>query len=385
MGTDVSYSLLKDPDGKELRTLRSQPIRQRFNPLKPKTLGRIFRLSLSVLLLVCFLSESTVAVQARSRRAVTGRSRHSAGGSFRTGRFVSSSRSKRSSRSSLSRSSSRKGGKAHPLSARTPSHHGPTAAQVRRQETSGSNDLEKRTDLERAYRTYDQGLSEWLAGNYGQAAKYLNESYDLYSDFHGSRDVLDSIYLYDLGQAAEAAGDISLAKNSYQRSLRRRPDFCDCCIRLTALLTKNGETALALVYARRLADKNPQDPRSQFLLATMLDKAGFTEEGKIARSNFNLLMKGGTLPNSATSSTSSTSSASTSTPKNQEEQSVTDSPSSKFQGPASESTKSEQEEKVEKDEGVVESGSAKNSNSSGKENGATGGALRKPDSESEGK
>lgn len=380
MGTDVSYSLLKEPDGKELRTLRSPPIRQRFNPLKPKTLGRIFRLSLSVLLVVCFLSESNVAVQARSRRAATGRSRHSAGGSFRSGRFVSSSRSKRSSRSSHSQSSGRKVGKAHPRAVSTPSHHNPTAAQIRRQETSGSNDLEKRTDLERAYRTYDQGLSEWLAGNYGQAAKYLNESYDLYSDFHGSHDVLDSIYLYDLGQAAEAAGDISLAKNSYQRSLRRRPDFCDCCIRLTALLTKNGETALALVYARRLADKNPQDPRSQFLLATMLDKAGFTEEGKIARANFNLLMKGGTLPNSSTSSTSSSS-----TPKNQEEQGVIDSPSSKEEVPASESTKSEQEEKVEKDEGAVESGSAKNSNSSGKENGATGGSLRKPDSENEGK
>lgn len=380
MGTDVSYSLLKEPDGKELRTLRSPPIRQRFNPLKPKTLGRIFRLSLSVLLLVCYLSESNVAVQARSRRATTGRSRHSAGGSFRSGRFVSSSKSKRSSRSSHWQSSGRKVGKAHPRAVSMPSHHGPTAAQIRRQETSGSNDLEKRTDLERAYRTYDQGLSEWLAGNYGQAAKYLNESYDLYSDFHGSHDVLDSIYLYDLGQAAEAAGDISLAKNSYQRSLRRRPDFCDCCIRLTALLTKNGETALALVYARRLADKNPQDPRSQFLLATMLDKAGFTEEGKIARANFNLLMKGGTLPNSSTSSTSSSS-----TPKNQEEQGVIDSPSSKEEVPASKSTKSEQEEKVEKDEGAVESGSAKNSNSSGKENGATGGALRKPDSENEGK
>lgn len=369
MGTDVSYSLLKEPDGKELRTLPALPIRQRLNPLKPKTLGRIFRLSLFVLLLLCFLSESTVAVQARSRRAAAGRSRHSAGGSFRSGRFVSSSRSKRASRSSQSRSSGRKGSKAHPRANITPAHHGPTAAQIRRQETSGSNDLEKRTDLERAYRTYDQGLSEWLSGNYGQAAKYLNESYELYSDFHGSHDVLDSIYLYDLGQAAEAAGDISLAKNSYQRSLRRRPDFCDCCIRLTALLTKNGETALALVYARRLADKNPQDPRSQFLLATMLDKAGFTEEGKVARSNFNLLMKGGTLPTA-------------STPKNQEEQRVTDSPSIKEDGPASESTKSEPEEKVEKDENTVEGGSSK---TSGKENGVTGGALRKPDSESEGK
>jgi tetratricopeptide (TPR) repeat protein len=373
MGPDVSYSLLKEPDDNYCRTLRSPWEIQRFYPLKLKRLERVLRLSVALLLVGCVLFESIAVAEARSRRTSTGRSRHSAGGSFRSGRFMSKGKSKGSSRSAPSRSSGRKGGKSskhskgHAVSA--PAHHGPTAAQIKRQETSGANDLEKRTELERSYRAYDQGLTEWLAGNYAQAAKYLNESYELYSDFHGSHDVLDSIYLYDLGQAAEAAGDISLAKNSYQRSLRRRPDFSDCCIRLTALLTKNGETALALVYARRLVDKNPQDPRAQFLLATMLEKAGFAAEGKTVRENFNVLMKGGTLA----------------APKNQVEQGITDSVLNKDSDTSAESKKSEPGEKAEKDEFDAESAGTKTPNSNGIESGTGGGALRKPDSEVESK
>jgi tetratricopeptide (TPR) repeat protein len=250
------------------------------------------RFCLVFLLMTAFLSGWVFEAEARSSR----RASRSSSKSVRSARSSRSARSQGGKRTARSvRSSSRSGRRTRAVRASAPAHHGPTASQIRRQETSGSNDLEKRTDLERSYRAYDQGLSEWLAGNYSQAAKYLHDAYELYSDFHGSRDVLDSIYLYDLGQAAEAAGDLSLAKNSYQRSLRRRPDFADCCIRLTGILTRSGESALALVYARRLAEKNPQDPRAQFLLANMLERAGFAEEGKTAKENFRLLMKGGTI------------------------------------------------------------------------------------------
>lgn len=253
-----------------------------------------------------------------------------------------------------------------------PHHHGPTAAQIRRQETSGANDLEKRSDLERAYRAYDQGLSEWLSGNYAQAAKYLNESYELYSDFHGSHDVLDSLYLYDLGQAAEAAGDIELAKNSYQRSLRRRPDFSDCCIRLTALLTKSGQTALALVYARRLADKTPQDPRAQFLLATMLEKAGFPEEGKAARENFNLIMRGGTVAKPQTHVEQGDRGAAGGGPSEQNTGGTKE----------EKGEQKEEVEKIEKNETDTESGAGKNTGSADKQD---LGSVKKPDSESQNK
>lgn len=268
--------------------------------------ARLARLSLGRILLASFListffSAWVLETEARSsKRSVSVRSRHGSGSSSRSGRAKRvrlGNASGRGARGGRASRNSRRGGSARSPRNHAPvaSHHGPTAAQIRRQETSGNNDLENRRDMERSYRTYDQGLTEWLAGNYSQAAKLLNESYEMYSDFHGSRDILDAFYLYDLGQAAEAAGDLSLAKNSYQRSLRRRPDFADCCIRLSAILTKNGETALALVYARRLAEKNPQDPRSQFLLATMLERAGFVEEGKVAKDNYKLLMKGGTV------------------------------------------------------------------------------------------
>ncbi|MBA3993358.1 MAG: hypothetical protein C0469_07510 [Cyanobacteria bacterium DS2.3.42] len=289
--------------------------------------------------------------------------------SGRSGRSTSSGRSARTGRSSRSRSAARSSGRSRGgQAASAPAQHGPTASQIRRQETSGSNDLEKRTDLERSYRTYDQGLSALMAGNYADAAKYMNESYEMYSDFHGSHDVLDSLYLYDLGQAAEAAGDINLAKNSYQRSLRRRPDFADCCIRLSGLLIKNGETALALVYARRLADKNPQDPRAQLLLATMLEKAGFEQEGKTARENFNLLMKGGSVNR----------------PQKQSEPPDGDHEPAKD---AEESLEKKQSEPVEKDESATESGGLKGNGSadkengsSNKENGSSGAPVKKPDS-----
>lgn len=191
----------------------------------------------------------------------------------------------------------RHSGRAHRSSGRVShvvhtSHRGPTASQIKRQETSGANDLEKRGDMERAYLIYDQGITDWLSGNYSQAAKQISKSYEIYNGFHGSRDVLDPIFLFDLGQTAELAGDITLAKNSYQRCLRRRPDFSDACVRLTSILTRNGETALALVYARRLADKKPQDPRAQFLLATILDRAGFSAESKIARENYARILQG---------------------------------------------------------------------------------------------
>lgn len=205
-----------------------------------------------------------------------------------------------------------------------------------------------------------------MAGNYSQAAKYLNQSYELYSDFHGSHDVLDSLYLYDLGQAAEAAGDLELAKNSYQRSLRRRPDFSDCCIRLTGLLTKSGQTALALVYARRLADKNPQDPRAQFLLSAMLDKAGFTEEGKAARENFNLLMRGGQVAK----------------PQNQVEQGVRDTEPASSGGENPGGTDVSEKVKVPKDETDTESGAVKNGGADDKQD---SGSVKKPDSDSQSK
>ncbi len=343
--------------------MRSQESYDLERPRLGSNQARTVRLCLATLLVASFLCAWIFEGEARtSRRSSAGRSKQSiksGSRALRSSRSARSAGARRSARShsTVKRSSRSRGGRR----ASAPQHHGPTASQIRRQETSGSNDLEKRTDLERSYKAYDQGLSEMMAGNFADAAKHMNDSYELYSDFHGSHDVLDSLYLYDLGQAAEAAGDISLAKNSYQRSLRRRPDFSDCCIRLAGILTKNGETALALVYARRLADKNPQDPRAQLLLATMLEKAGFVEEGKAARENFNLLMKGGTVNK----------------PQNQVE--TGESGSEPVQD---DQQKLEQKQSTpsEKEETDTESGVLKNSPAQDKENGSSGTAVKKPDS-----
>lgn len=321
-----------------------------------------------ILLLASFYTWSNPGEARSHRHASAGRAAHGSGRSSRSTHTSRSSRSSRSVRSARgSRSSSRRGKGSTVRASAVPHEHGPTAAQIKKQETSGANDLEKRTDLERSYRAYDRGLTEWLSGNYSDAAKSLNEAYDLYSDFHGSRDVLDSLYLYDLGQAAEAAGDIELAKNSYQRSLRRRPDFSDCCIRLAGILTKKGETALALVYARRLADKNPQDPRAQFLLATMLDKAGFVEEGKTAKENFNLLMKGGVLNTPQSQVTS---------PETPDQPSIPGEPGNSRKP----SDGNDKDDKSKKNDTDTESGADKRNDSSGSEGSAPGDSdSKKPD------
>jgi len=323
----------------------------------PPELAWSLRFCLVILLTATFWVEWIPESQARTAKRA---SRSAAVGvrTSRTKKSVRSSGGRRQVRSPRTTLRSSRGGRSVKAA---PAQHGPTAAQIRRQETSGSNDLEKRTDLERSYKAYDQGLSQWLSGNYSQAAKYLNDSYELYSDFHGSKDVLDSLYLYDLGQAAEAAGDITLAKNSYQRSLRRRPDFADCCIRLTGILTRNGETALALVYARRLAEKNPQDPRAQFLLATMLERAGFREEGKSARENFKILMNGGTV-------------------NRQQRQTSTGVDGSAVDTDNEQSSDKKNSEQVEKEESDTESGVVKKEGANEKNNDTKDNSSEKPDS-----
>jgi len=267
----------------------SSGIKQNF-PADQKSVGKF-------LCLVIFLSASfssfTLDLKSEARTSRRSHSQTYSRSTVRPGKHSTRSTQKRSIGHHNNRSShhsTAKGHHKHHAVHTTP--HGPTASQIRRQETSGANDLEKRGDMERAYLIYDRGITDWLSGNYSQAAKQISASYEIYNGFHGSRDVLDPIILFDLGQAAEAAGDLNLAKNSYQRCLRRRPDFADACIRLSSILTRNGETALALVYARRLADKKPQDPRAQFLLASILERAGFNDESKIARENYNRIMGG---------------------------------------------------------------------------------------------
>jgi tetratricopeptide (TPR) repeat protein len=370
MGSDVFHRILRKPDllgtSDSLVPIGRVDWFSLWLAIRPKMgcdRAWAVRLCLAAVIVASFLCSWIFEGEARtSRRISSGRSKQSNKSGSRALRASRSGRSAGARRSSRSRSTTRRSSRSQGgRRASAPQHHGPTASQIRRQETSGSNDLEKRTDLERSYKAYDQGLSEMMAGNFADAAKHMNESYELYSDFHGSHDVLDSLYLYDLGQAAEAAGDISLAKSSYQRSLRRRPDFSDCCIRLSGLLTKNGETALALVYARRLADKNPQDPRAQLLLATMLEKAGFVEEGKAARENFFLLMKGGTVSksqNQGQAGESGSEAIQDGEPKLEQKQSVP----------------------VEKEETDTESGVLKNSPSLENENRSPGAAVKNPDS-----
>ena len=130
----------------------------RIAKLTPK-LAWAARFCLVFLLMTAFLSGWVFESEARSSRRASKSSSKSVR-SARSSRSVRSQGGRRSARSvrSRGRSASRSGRRARAVRASAPAPHGPTASQIRRQETSGSNDLEKRTDLERSYRAYDQGL-----------------------------------------------------------------------------------------------------------------------------------------------------------------------------------------------------------------------------------
>ncbi|MCA9804399.1 MAG: tetratricopeptide repeat protein [Cyanobacteria bacterium HKST-UBA02] len=142
--------------------------------------------------------------------------------------------------------------------------------------------------LDQAYDLYDAGINARLAGQNALAITRLEESWRKFSDNKGYQksgnpSTIESMVHYELGQAAEAQGDFSLARDSYSRCLRIRPGYTPASVKLVNLLARNGKLDLALAKAREAAGASPRDPRAQLLVSLVLDKMGKSDDARQAQ------------------------------------------------------------------------------------------------------
>ncbi len=144
--------------------------------------------------------------------------------------------------------------------------------------------------LEKAYSLYDRGLNERFSGNYGEAISDLSEAQH---EFHrvGNASELEAFASYDLGQAAEAKGDFTLAKESYGKAVYIQPNFIQASRALTRVLATSGHQVEALVKAREQSQSNPSDPIAHMMLGVVLDKNGFPADAQVEKDKAQQLMK----------------------------------------------------------------------------------------------
>jgi tetratricopeptide (TPR) repeat protein len=144
--------------------------------------------------------------------------------------------------------------------------------------------------LEKAYSLYDRGLNERFSGNNGEAISDLSEAQH---EFHrvGNASELEAFASYDLGQAAEAKGDFTLAKESYGKAVYIQPNFIQASRALTRVLATSGHQVEALVKAREQSQSNPSDPIAHMMLGVILDKNGFSADANIEKEKAKQLLK----------------------------------------------------------------------------------------------
>lgn len=138
-----------------------------------------------------------------------------------------------------------------------------------------------RTLLARAYGLRDDGLNEKMAGNFGVALAKLKQSVEVFEEHGGSEsNAVKSLLFFDIGQTAELAGELSLARDSYQRCIRVAPPLTshEAALRLAIVLARMGN----LEFARRVGDEavqaKPNDPRIRAVLAMINDMIGNGQE-----------------------------------------------------------------------------------------------------------
>jgi tetratricopeptide (TPR) repeat protein len=139
--------------------------------------------------------------------------------------------------------------------------------------------------MARAYRLYDEGINARIAGDNGLAVSKLTESWKLFNDTRayqrtGESSLNEALVHYELGQAAEGAGDYLTARDSYMRCLNIRPTFVDASVKLVNLLAMSGQWQMALAKAKDAARNNPNDARVHQLMALTLSKSGHPEEAR---------------------------------------------------------------------------------------------------------
>jgi tetratricopeptide (TPR) repeat protein len=127
--------------------------------------------------------------------------------------------------------------------------------------------------LSRAYSLYDQGCNDRLKGNFGAAVDKLSEAVSLFDQarshqHNGQSSTLEAMTFYELGQAAEADGDFTLARDSYARSLKART-FPEGYLHIVNLLATQGNLPLAMKWLKDGLDVCPADVRLNELLTRL--------------------------------------------------------------------------------------------------------------------
>ncbi len=243
---------------------------------------------------------SSVPVEAKRHTAVT----HHAATSHASSHHSSHSRAASSGRSSahVSRSrgragkhsiiaTSHKSGKhgRHGKSVQVSNHVVHHAAPASYPEPHAEN-VQNANSLANVYRLYDRGVNERLEGHYEQATKTLREASNSYSSAQRGL-TLEAMIEYELGQAAEANNNFSIAADAYSRSLRIKPNLIEASVRLASMLMKAGQPQAALSRARDSVAMNPNDPRAHQILALILDNNGLNGDAKIERESADRLLR----------------------------------------------------------------------------------------------
>lgn len=135
--------------------------------------------------------------------------------------------------------------------------------------------------LSQAYSLYDRGAAQRLSGDFGESVENLSRSYAILEQARSHQkdnkpSTLESMVLFELAQAAESDGDMTLARDSYSRCLIASPRFAEAYLRVCDLLARQGNLPLALKFAADGVANCPEDARiSQLneMLASRLNKA----------------------------------------------------------------------------------------------------------------
>jgi tetratricopeptide (TPR) repeat protein len=129
--------------------------------------------------------------------------------------------------------------------------------------------------LGNAYALYDQGVNERLKGNYGLSTDKLTEAVKLIDQASsigrdGRPSTLASMVFFELGQSAEADGDLGLARDSYVHAIKAKSDYVEAYLRLVNVLANGGKLHQALNWLKDGLRESPHDPR----LNAMLEQLG---------------------------------------------------------------------------------------------------------------
>ncbi|MBU6451421.1 MAG: tetratricopeptide repeat protein [Cyanobacteria bacterium REEB67] len=131
--------------------------------------------------------------------------------------------------------------------------------------------------LGNAYALYDQGVNERLKGNYGLSTDKLSEAAKLIDqassiERSGKSSTLSAMVFYELGLAAEADNELSLARDSFVHAVKAKPGYVEAYLHLVNVLATGGHLQQARNWLNDAVRECPNDGRLSALQSKL---AGF--------------------------------------------------------------------------------------------------------------